>query len=423
MKYLWPYDLPSGTTNNDASLPEASSFFEPAFSSILGQLRASPVLESCAGTMTVPSQMKFVPSDLFADQQSIPFVSTPRTAGRYLSWNYPTWTIPGVSSLGVEELTSTEFLRDLDKTISQDPDIFRARSNAWHSQLADTLIKLATDEELMSILQGMCIIPLQNGTWASARGNSLFLSKNETSMEIPIGIEILVVDPIAEADPIRRKLFKTLGVKAWEAPEICRLVMALHGASDFIPESLTREQLVSQASFVYRSSWQPPKATDLWFATIQDERCRGRKLYIPGGTEANSPAARIFAQLQGKFAVIHNDYLEAFPDDVDWRSWLVKNLGLSMVPRLINPIVDPELQPVGTFEVPKIIGFEKSTVQKAQNEPEIVPINNPGSSSIEQPPILTDALSYLDRLKICFSNEPEVYNSFLDIMRGFKSEA
>lgn len=34
-----------------------------------------------------------------------------------------------------------------------------------------------------------------------------------------------------------------------------------------------------------------------------------------------------------------------------------------------------------------------------------------------------DALSYLDQVKICFANDPGIYNKFLDIMREFKSQS
>lgn len=33
-----------------------------------------------------------------------------------------------------------------------------------------------------------------------------------------------------------------------------------------------------------------------------------------------------------------------------------------------------------------------------------------------------DALSYLDQVKMQFSEQPEVYNQFLDIMKEFKSQ-
>lgn len=40
-----------------------------------------------------------------------------------------------------------------------------------------------------------------------------------------------------------------------------------------------------------------------------------------------------------------------------------------------------------------------------------------------QQPILNDALSYLDQVKVQFSNDPDVYNKFLDIMKDFKSQS
>ena len=37
--------------------------------------------------------------------------------------------------------------------------------------------------------------------------------------------------------------------------------------------------------------------------------------------------------------------------------------------------------------------------------------------------LLQDALSYLDQVKVRFSDQPDVYNRFLDIMKDFKSQA
>lgn len=164
---------------------------------------------------------------------------------------------------------------------------------------------------------------------------------------------MLTVDSTTESDPHQRKLFTSLGVKAWEAPEICRLVLKVHQSANFEPEILEVDQLISHTAFLYKASWQPPKIADLWFATMQNERCLGRKLYIPESMETNSPAARLFTQLQKQFAVIHHDYLKAFPLDADWPMWLVNNLGLSKVPRLITPHMDPILQPTLTLEIPE----------------------------------------------------------------------
>lgn len=58
-------------------------------------------------------------------------------------------------------------------------------------------------------------------------------------------------------------------------------------------------------------------------------------------------------------------------------------------------------------------------------------INGPGGPQINgnsalaqsQQPILNDALTYLDQVKVRFQDQPDVYNKFLDIMKDFKSQA
>jgi hypothetical protein len=44
------------------------------------------------------------------------------------------------------------------------------------------------------------------------------------------------------------------------------------------------------------------------------------------------------------------------------------------------------------------------------------------SPDIGRPLNVTDALSYLDAVKVQFQEQPEVYNRFLDIMKDFKSQ-
>lgn len=49
--------------------------------------------------------------------------------------------------------------------------------------------------------------------------------------------------------------------------------------------------------------------------------------------------------------------------------------------------------------------------------------NGVAALSQGQQPILNDALSYLDQVKVRFVHQPDVYNQFLDIMKDFKSQA
>lgn len=62
----------------------------------------------------------------------------------------------------------------------------------------------------------------------------------------------------------------------------------------------------------------------------------------------------------------------------------------------------------------------------APSQPTSQQQQNMGSSQGQGPgqqPILNDALSYLDQVKVQFGDHPDVYNRFLDIMKDFKSGA
>ena len=47
----------------------------------------------------------------------------------------------------------------------------------------------------------------------------------------------------------------------------------------------------------------------------------------------------------------------------------------------------------------------------------------PAAAAVQERPLnVTDALSYLDAVKMQFQEQPDVYNHFLDIMKDFKSQ-
>lgn len=50
------------------------------------------------------------------------------------------------------------------------------------------------------------------------------------------------------------------------------------------------------------------------------------------------------------------------------------------------------------------------------------PMDPQSYSSPDRPLNVKDALSYLDAVKVKFSEQPDVYNHFLDIMKEFKNE-
>lgn len=295
--------------------------------------------------MEIAPSLKHVPEKFCTRDEMTPFTLSICTATKYLSAGYPHWAIPGTMTIGVSELSPQDFLEDLESLIVDEPSIFRGKSERWHSQLAEALVGFTDDSELLSRVREMCLIPLQDGTWTHAAGQSIFFPKGHSNLEIPSGIPMLIVDATAGSDTRRRQLFALLGVLTWEAPEICRMILELHASHDFSPALLSRGELISHPKFLYEASWRPPREATMYFATAQDERRTGRELYILANNADDSSMSRIFDVIRDKFSVIHDDYFETETEDESFPVWLVDNFGLSKIPRLVAPLVEPKLGP------------------------------------------------------------------------------
>ncbi|KAI9014417.1 hypothetical protein CLU79DRAFT_767523 [Phycomyces nitens] len=103
----------------------------------------------------------------------------------------------------------------------------------------------------------------------------------------------------------------------------------------------------------------------------------------------------------------------------------------SQPPRPVSPVVT---QPSTTSHRPSSPVAPLPPPQYSQSRPAVsVPVPAPAtpepraSNAIAangyRPLNVKDALTYLDQVKIQFSDQPEVYNKFLDIMKDFKSQA
>lgn len=91
--------------------------------------------------------------------------------------------------------------------------------------------------------------------------------------------------------------------------------------------------------------------------------------------------------------------------------------------------VQPATQPQGPgnqhMQAGMLMPFAPSAQQQpAQQQQMQQQSQNQGQGQGQgQQPILNDALSYLDQVKVQFADHPDVYNRFLDIMKDFKSGA
>lgn len=64
-----------------------------------------------------------------------------------------------------------------------------------------------------------------------------------------------------------------------------------------------------------------------------------------------------------------------------------------------------------------------ATVLATSHSDLMLPSLNHPKPQEHRPLNVSDALSYLDQVKLQFADQPEVYNRFLEIMKDFKSQA
>ncbi len=82
-------------------------------------------------------------------------------------------------------------------------------------------------------------------------------------------------------------------------------------------------------------------------------------------------------------------------------------------PRTLQAMdTDPPSQ---RLESPTSLGLQDGHMPTSAGSPE-------QQGGGDRPLNVSDALSYLDSVKLQFAEQPEVYNKFLDIMKDFKSQ-
>jgi hypothetical protein len=250
LKYTWPYFVPNSDTSN---------FFQPARDYILKRLHESQFLESSAGTPCLPLNLIFVDPTKYADDDGRPFTMSEGTGSRYLSSNYPSWTIESILDLGVGTLTDETFLQDLEFVISTNTTAFNQRPASWHSQLAKALSPLADNPELNDVMSRLPIIPLFDGGWTSVDEQPVLFMKGIDAANFPLSALIAVVDSVAALDDSRRSLFERLGVQDIDNSGMCHRIAAAHASPAFIPEQLNKAELIRHATLLFEASWQPPE--------------------------------------------------------------------------------------------------------------------------------------------------------------------
>jgi hypothetical protein len=303
MKYSWPYFVP-GT--------DIAPFFQPSRSTIIEILAQTELLENLSGNYSKPQSLFFVDPIKFCNKNRVPFthsVQNSENSSRYLSLEYPQWTISSLLSLGVRELTDEKFVEDLGSMLQTDAQSFQHQSQEWHSHLSQALIRICGTPALREQLSNFPLVPLSNGKWNSARTCPVIFP-GESALAASLSTFVNIVDESALVDTDRKELVRRLGIKEVDKREICCYIVDAHASKNLRPEEWTREQLVLHATFLVAQRWETPNYIDLWFVASDNNRCKGSKLYIYDNPKDDPATGRVFEKLQKKFPMLHKDYLD-----------------------------------------------------------------------------------------------------------------
>lgn len=330
LQHHWPLYLP---------LENRPDIFYPFREGILGKLTKEYIVQAYSKSFFTPAILFYVP-DQYLDSKGIPLTLSKATQSQYISPLYKPTTLPALKKLGVKELTFDTFLSHLKWLIDQDFATFKSRDNDWHSKLAAVLASEIKNTTYNTRVKELRIIPLRTGEWVTASTDSIFFSKNDSDFKAPGGVEMAVVDPVAEADFNQQRLLTGLGVKSFDTANVCQLILNLHAVQTNISK-LSLEDLISQVKFLYKSNWIPPQPVDLWFMAESGRRQKGSTLYIDTDRNDKLSATSLFTYKRTSVQFLHTDYISQFPEQSKgWKSWLGKHFGLSTYPRLVSTATD-----------------------------------------------------------------------------------
>jgi histone deacetylase complex regulatory component SIN3 len=149
----------------------------------------------------------------------------------------------------------------------------------------------------------------------------------------------------------------------------------------------------------------------------------------------SSPLSSPSAQLSSHISAMIRADLGAPPSSSEGRPAEPRVLGHEQSSQLDSPRIRPRL-PIHSTSLPAIdasprsrtaSGMTRMSIQTSRPgtpRPRSADLPGPAAPAAEtsRPLNVTDALSYLDAVKVQFQDQPDVYNMFLDIMKDFKSQ-
>ncbi|KAI0112046.1 hypothetical protein GGR51DRAFT_53809 [Nemania sp. FL0031] len=259
----------------------------------------------------------------------------------YLSQKYDNTDLKILKPLGLMSLLTNDIINIVSYDLRHRADLShmkcRQTDDDWHSRTARLLLsclKKGSKEQQQSILS-LEILPLSTGEWSSITTAPLYYYRCEGGIEIPEGLDLKLVSPVAAENPERRALFDDLGVST--AP-IRHIQDKIFSSSRSVVE-VDLQIAISRLKYLYLSHYHKGAEIarerfvnyPLCSATGKIQGAQNQLNYLP--TSGQHGTIELLRSCPYANYMIHDAYLKEAPsrppgETLSWVDWLCQYLGI-----------------------------------------------------------------------------------------------
>ena len=322
----WPLYL----NNNTSGL---SAYWRSIKESIRERLSGAPVLKNQTGSVTKPKRLMFL--DWAEDRNGMPMFGD---MSDYVSSDYPDSVRAALSSLGVATPDWRWVCNKLQELHDKSLLHIETRSKEWYSDLAAVILEPQEPKDNGKYARDLGTIPLillADGTWRRppSKGDPIYFPAS-SGTTIPPGLPLSLVCEEAYACPKRRKLFRLLGVKDCDVPNIIKRILDYHAKF----RSAQGVHLIAQLRYLYkmRAHLRPGDMDKIYF------ECPASDIFTKGtSTYADISIGNELQLLFSGYSMAHflddRYFAELNPfQKAKLAEWLCETAGVALAPRLIT---------------------------------------------------------------------------------------
>jgi hypothetical protein len=259
----------------------------------------------------------------------------------YISKQYPTTVREAISWLGVTTPSWNWVCSEL-KGLKNKGLLHNKMQNAkWCSDIARVILESVhgDDTKYARDLKEIPLIPLSDSTWRSApsKDEPIYFPAS-LGVKIPPGLPLPLVEEKAYACPLRKKLFRVLGVKDCDVPSVIERIIAYHTEM----KSANVHEIIAQLKYLYQAREHlRPGDMDKIYLTCSPPKCglsKGTSTYAD--ISSDGELQQLFSGCS-EIKFLHEDYFADLnpTEKAAFAEWLHQEAGVALVPRFIESSV------------------------------------------------------------------------------------